>query len=86
LDDNIKIDNTEMGFKIVDWVCGIQNRDQYRTVVNTVTNVSILIVWVVTTCGLAGTSQRFREIYLVLKDGSLVGCCLHHRPDDGGSR
>jgi hypothetical protein len=36
--DNIKIDLTEIGWDAVDWINVVQDRDQWKDLVNTVLN------------------------------------------------
>jgi hypothetical protein len=40
-EDNIRVDVREMGWKSVDWIHLTQDRDQWRSLVNTVMNVSV---------------------------------------------
>jgi hypothetical protein len=40
--DNIKMDLREMGRGGVDWIDRAQDRDQWRALVNTVTNLRVL--------------------------------------------
>jgi hypothetical protein len=39
--ENIKIDLREIGWDIVDWIDLAQDRDQWRTLVNTVMNLRV---------------------------------------------
>jgi hypothetical protein len=39
--DNIKIDLREIGCDCMDWIDLVQNRDQWRTLVNTVMNLQV---------------------------------------------
>jgi hypothetical protein len=38
---NFRIDLREIGWEVVDWIHLAQNRDQWRTVVNTVMNLRV---------------------------------------------
>jgi hypothetical protein len=38
-EDNIKVDLGEIGFGVVDWIHGAQDRDRWRALVNTVMNL-----------------------------------------------
>jgi hypothetical protein len=39
--DNIKIDHREIGWDDIDWIDLVQNRDQWRALVNTVINLRV---------------------------------------------
>jgi hypothetical protein len=41
LEDNIKMDLKEIGWKVLDWVHVAQARDQWRALVNTVINLRV---------------------------------------------
>jgi hypothetical protein len=40
-EDNIRIDVREIGWEVVDWMNMAEDRDQWRTVVNTVMNLRV---------------------------------------------
>jgi hypothetical protein len=40
--DNIKTDLREIGWDVADWIDLVQDRDQWRALVNTVTNFRVL--------------------------------------------
>jgi len=40
-EDNIRIDLREIGWEVVDWMNMAEDRDQWRTVVNTVMNLRV---------------------------------------------
>jgi hypothetical protein len=39
--DNIKMDLTEIGWDDMDWIDLVQDRDQWRALVNTVMNIGV---------------------------------------------
>jgi ribosome biogenesis protein Nip4 len=41
-EDNIRMDLREIGWEDVDWIHLVQDRDQWRVVVNTVMNLRVL--------------------------------------------
>jgi hypothetical protein len=56
----------------------VHTEKQHRHVrfqVITAASMKMAVFWVVVPCSLLEVYQRFRS-----------ACCLHHRPDDGGSK
>jgi hypothetical protein len=39
MEDNIKIDLREIRWNVTDWICLAQDREEWRTLVNTVMNL-----------------------------------------------
>jgi hypothetical protein len=58
--DNIKMDLREIGWGDVDWVDMAQDRDQWRTLVNTVLNIRVQISTgkFLSGCTIGGSSRR----------------------------
>jgi hypothetical protein len=41
-EDTIRMDNREIGWEVVDWMHLVQDKGQWRTLVNTVMNLRVL--------------------------------------------
>jgi hypothetical protein len=67
--DNIKIDQIEIGLSVMDWTDVAQDRNQWRTLVNTVVNIRVPqnVGKFLSSCTTGGFSRRaqLQEIKLV---------------------